>query len=58
MGWEEARIEVIASLDRHNGDRTERDNRLWAELVAEVRKLVEQEKYRVLHPTMWPGRDE
>ncbi len=49
MGWDAAHLEVVASLDRHGGDKQPLDDKLWEELREEVRKIVEQEKYKVIH---------
>ena len=49
MGWDCMTLEINASLDRHGGPEQERDDQLWEELKEEVRKIVEQEKYKPIH---------
>lgn len=45
MGYEQKKIEIWASVSRHNSDRDVQDNRLWADLAARVRAIVSDPLY-------------
>lgn len=45
MGRERRRVEITASVSRHNSPRDARDDALWDLLVAEIRILVEDERF-------------
>jgi hypothetical protein len=46
MGYEGTELVIHATLDRHGGDKQERDNDLWEELKQEIEKLLEKTKYK------------
>ena len=50
MGWESRTFKVHVSLDRHGGKREEESDALWEELKAELRQVVNQDKYQALMP--------
>jgi hypothetical protein len=50
MGWESGTFKVHVSLDRHGGDRETEADQLWERLKAELRAVVNQDKYEALMP--------
>lgn len=50
MGREQKRVTVYATVSRHNEARDERDDALWELLLAEIRMLIEDDKYKPISP--------
>ena len=46
MGFDSRRIEITAKVSRHNSARDERDDALWQLLLAEIRILLEDERFK------------
>lgn len=48
MGWERKTIEISGSVSRHNSERDDRDDALWAELTGRLRMIVDDPRYEPL----------
>ena len=53
MGYEQARIEIVASVSRHNSDRDVEHNRLWTDLATRVRAIVDEPQFQAIIVDMW-----
>jgi hypothetical protein len=50
MGYKADTWRVAVRLSNHNSERDYEDAKLWGELQAELRKVIEQEKYQQIMP--------
>lgn len=61
MGYEFVSAIVAASVSRHNSPRDTGEDKLWAELVARLRRIVEEPRYREISAAFEayvPGEDD
>lgn len=50
MGNYAPRIEITASLSRHNSSNDEQDNSLYTEMVGRIREVIEDPTYKRIFP--------
>ena len=49
MGRDTRQATITASVSAHNSEQDEIDEKRWEELLAEVRKIVNQPKYETIY---------
>lgn len=52
MGRDGRQVVIYVSLDRHGGERQAEADRLYAEMLAEIRKVITQAKYQPISPDL------